>query len=159
MTCTEKHKNLALHAGGDLEDHPRAELERHLAECPDCREFLGRIEEDRQLVAGFKPDIPPLEIFLQGVKAKRAGLSMKRRIRYALAGAAAAVLITVILAGLVAWDVADIGTTGRIVSAGPVEVERVGYSQAHVSIIPTSSKSMTVIWIVSEEVASQENGG
>lgn len=159
MTCSERDGDLALYAGKDLEEEPRARLEEHLAECADCREFLSIIEEDRRLVAGFEPDIPPADIFLQGVRAKRAGLSMRRRIRYSLAGAAAAIVIAVVFAGLVVFDLVDIGRNGEAVAVRPVEVESVGYSQARVSIIPTSSESMTVIWIISDEVASRSNGG
>jgi len=37
MTCREYEPLIALYVGGDLDDR---EVERHLAECPDCRELL-----------------------------------------------------------------------------------------------------------------------
>jgi len=45
MNCAEWEARVALEAGGDLAGVEAAEVERHLAECPDCRALHAGIRE------------------------------------------------------------------------------------------------------------------
>ena len=86
-----------------------------------------------------------------------AGGDLEDEQRYSLA-AAAAILLVVLFAGPLSWSLKQ-GPEGAagLAEAASVEVERVGYSEAVVTILPARDESMTVVWIVSEEVAAQEN--
>ncbi len=45
MICEKPHKNLLDFAEGRLSAPEHAEVEAHLAACPDCREFLGVLQD------------------------------------------------------------------------------------------------------------------
>jgi len=53
MTCSERERDLALYASGDLQD---AALERHVESCAQCCDYL---DEMRLLLAGIAADAGP----------------------------------------------------------------------------------------------------
>lgn len=50
MNCTRAKSHIALWAGGDLDDRQVAQLERHVAVCPDCREYRQRMAGSLQVL-------------------------------------------------------------------------------------------------------------
>jgi anti-sigma factor RsiW len=154
MACEEWKEKLALHAGGDLAPEERAGVEEHLAQCAGCRAEFQKLEAAVSFASGFAPRVPAADEFLAGVRAKRARLLRRLVLKYS---AAAAVVVAALAVGvlLVLWS--GTGVPEGEVAAAPVEVERVGYSEAVVSVTPVSDKPMTIVWIVSEEVVSQSN--
>jgi anti-sigma factor RsiW len=158
MACKDRLEDLSLHAGGDLEDEAAKALEQHLEQCVECRRELEALKAVVRLAAGFQPPAPPPAEFLEGVRAARGRIARKRLLRYSVAAAAAAILLVVLLAGPFSRDSGEGPVEGAgLAKVAPVEVERVGYSEAIVTILPARDESMTVVWIVSEEVAAQEN--
>jgi anti-sigma factor RsiW len=158
MTCNDKLKDLALYAGGDLDEEAAKALREHLEECPDCRRELDALKRTIRIAASFRPEAPPADEFLSGVRAVRARAARYRHLRYSALAAAAVIAVVVILAGPGAWGPEEIPLpVTRVSESAPVEVERVGYSEAVVTILPTQDKTMTIVWIVSDEVVSEEN--
>jgi anti-sigma factor RsiW len=157
--CEDRLKDLALHAGGDLEEPAASELEKHLAGCVGCRGELEEMKKSMLVAAAFSPEPPGRDEFLNGVKAARGRIARKRALSHSMWAAAAAVLLVLVLAApfLRRGPDSPDGGTG-VAQAGPVEVERVGYSEAVVSVIPTNDESMTIVWIVSDEVGSGKKG-
>jgi anti-sigma factor RsiW len=160
MNCEERKKDLALYAGGDLEEELAGNLEKHLEQCDGCREELESIRSAIKLTSRFSPEPPALEEFLSSVRHARGRIARKLAFRYTLIATAAAVVLIALLVAPSALDsIRAPEQVPGITAAGPVEVESVGYSEAVVTIIPTEKESMTIIWIVSEEVETRENGG
>lgn len=157
VACKSKLNDLALYAAGDLQEPAAGAIEKHLARCPDCRRELEALKKSVALSASLSPIAPPEEEFLAGVRARRARIARTRALRYSLIACAAAVVLTVLLAGEFLWGPGNgRGHEAPLAHARPVEVERVGYSEAVVRILPTRSKSMTIVWIVSDEVVTEE---
>lgn len=155
MACEEWKEKLALHAGGDLAHEERTAVEEHLAQCEECRAELTKQKAAVSFVSGFAPHAPSAQEFLAGVRAKRGRLLRSLVLKYS---AAAAIVVAALAVGilLVPWS----GTWApeeEIAAGPPVEVERVGYSEAVVSVTPVSDKPMTIVWIVSEEVVSDSH--
>jgi len=50
MNCKDWEERIAMSASGDLSPEPRAEVERHLAECGECRGFAQGIEDSLALL-------------------------------------------------------------------------------------------------------------
>jgi len=73
---------------GEVERAERADVERHLLECPVCRACLTRIETDEELA------LPPLE--LKGVAPRRSPIPTKRwpRLAVGVSALAAAAVVT-----------------------------------------------------------------
>ena len=155
MACEEWKEKLALHAGGDLAPEESAAVEEHLAHCADCRAELEKTKKAVSLVSGFTPRVPGADEFLAGVRTKRGRLLRSLVLKYS---AVAAVVVVALAVGilLIPWSGTDT-PEGDIATVAPVEVERVGYSEAVVSIKPVSDKPMTIVWIVSDEVVSESN--
>ncbi len=155
MACEEWKAKLALHAGGDLAPEERAGVEEHLAQCEECRAELERLRKAVSFVSGFAPRVPAAQEFLAGVRAKRGRLLRSLVLKYS---AVAAVVVVALAVGLllVPWFGTE-APEGDVAAAAPVEVERVGYSEAVVTIKPVSDKPMTIVWIVSDEVVSESN--
>ena len=156
VNCEDKQDDLALYAGGDLAWHAAEALEKHLESCPECRRRLEELKKSIALTSSFSPAPPPADEFLAGVRSARARVARKRA---ALNWAVAILLLAVSVALFYRMTFTQpAGTPGAPKqAAGPVEVERVGYDEAVVRILPTRCKSMTVVWIVSDEVVEQEN--
>lgn len=155
MACDEWKEKLGLHAGGDLAPDERAGVEEHLAQCAQCRAELEKMKKAVSLVSGFTPRVPAADEFLAGVRARRGRLLRSLVLKYS---AVAAVVVVVLAVGILLVPWSGTGSPeGDIAAAPPVEVERVGYEEAVVSVTPVSDKPMTIVWIVSEEVVSESN--
>lgn len=102
MNCRAWEEPIALAAGGDLDGPSRLELERHLAECPPCREFARGMAECLASVSQVEVDgIAPAHY--AAVRARVLDrLRSEPRGRFAWVWIAAA---TVALAVLAAWMV------------------------------------------------------
>jgi anti-sigma-K factor RskA len=60
MRCAEIHPNLAAFVLGGMEPEEAAEVQRHLASCPDCRRELEELRKvNRALEAAPPPADPP----------------------------------------------------------------------------------------------------
>jgi len=57
MTCDAIRDLFSAFLDGELEAGERARVERHLAECPDCRELLALMDENRTAWTPF-PEVP-----------------------------------------------------------------------------------------------------
>lgn len=51
--CQEYRERIAAMVTGYLSPEEEEQLEQHLSECPDCREYLELLREDDRLLAGF----------------------------------------------------------------------------------------------------------
>lgn len=95
MNCRNWEERIALYAGGDLSPREAGDVERHLAECSECREFAAAVTES--LAALREVHEEPLEAaHLAAVRARvLAQLEPKRRSawRWAWIPALAAVLV------------------------------------------------------------------
>jgi hypothetical protein len=75
MTCREYEPLIALYVEGDLDGR---EVERHLAECPDCRELL----EDLRVSQAALKELPVVDAaFLSAVRSGVLGRIERRRLR------------------------------------------------------------------------------
>jgi hypothetical protein len=59
MKCTEWQAEIALHAGRDLPSADVPRVERHVAECADCRALLADLRAEQSAIAQLRDD--PLE--------------------------------------------------------------------------------------------------
>jgi len=50
MNCTRAKSDIALWAGGDLDDRTAMPLERHVAVCPECRDYRQRMSGSLQVL-------------------------------------------------------------------------------------------------------------
>lgn len=50
MNCTRARSEIALWAGGDVDDRDAAQLERHVALCAECREYRRRMVGSVQML-------------------------------------------------------------------------------------------------------------
>ncbi|MFV0442394.1 MAG: anti-sigma factor family protein [Planctomycetaceae bacterium] len=56
MTCREARADIALYAGGDLDDRARVrELRLHVAGCPECREHYQSLKTTLKTLSGLGP--------------------------------------------------------------------------------------------------------
>ena len=103
MNCEEADRFLDAYLDGELEPDKRAELEQHLAGCPECREKLERLRQLREFFTANAPHYPaPPEL-----KAKvLARLEVARRsnfialVRQPWLYAAALLIVSLVLAWL-----------------------------------------------------------
>ena len=103
MNCEEADRFLDAYLDGELEPDKRAELEQHLAGCPECKEKLERLRQLREFFSANAPHYPaPPEL-----KAKvLARLEVARRsnftalVRQPWLYAAALLIISLVLAWL-----------------------------------------------------------
>jgi anti-sigma factor (TIGR02949 family) len=58
MTCEEADRFLDAYLDGELEPDKRAELEQHLADCPECKQQLNRLRQLRELFTANAPHYP-----------------------------------------------------------------------------------------------------
>lgn len=102
--CAELRQTLGVYVLGAIDPAERAELDRHLAGCPGCRDelaslaglpaLLGRVSEE-QLYATVLPGSELLDRVLAQAAAERR----RARRRVLVAGAAAALVLVLGLAG------------------------------------------------------------
>jgi predicted anti-sigma-YlaC factor YlaD len=118
MTCTERERDLALLAGGELRD---AELEQHVAECSHCREYLaGMSVLLADLASDAVPATPPIAAaVMRRIRIRRYRLT-------GLGAAAAAGLLVAMLLSALMRPVATLSVrapAAPAVSAQPVVAE------------------------------------
>src|SRR3981081_1858348 len=96
MTCRDYEPLIALYVEGDLNDH---DVERHLAECSDCRELL---EDFRVSQAALKELASVDTAFLSAVRSGvLAKIESRRRTAWpwiAAFAAAVALIVAVLMA-------------------------------------------------------------
>ncbi len=117
MKCVDREQQIALYAGGDLEE--RSELERHLADCAECSLFLA------EMIASLVPlRSEPFETTaVDAMRARTmAALRPERSILWPFMRYAAAVLI--VIGGLMAW---------KMQAPAPLPVMRVAVSDPKVT--------------------------
>ena len=56
MKCSRWHRLIALDVGGELRGRPARRVERHLDECPACRELAEALRSDLEVLAGLESD-------------------------------------------------------------------------------------------------------
>lgn len=97
MNCERAKNELAPFFYGDLEPGPRAEVERHLAECESCSRELGEL---REVVQGLeqRPNLTP-ELRLASNSARNPRRPVVTRLgRWAALGLTAAAAIALVFA-------------------------------------------------------------
>ena len=101
MNCMEWEERVALHAGGDLAGGEAEEVERHLADCPECQGFWsGMLEALATLQDAHADDVPAavLTSVRAGVMAQiERGRKVWRRLAW-LSGVGIAAMVLVGLA-------------------------------------------------------------
>lgn len=101
MNCSEWEERIALYIGADVPASERAEVERHLAECPGCQVFASGTKESLNLLRDAHQDVPDPAHFAAVRARVLATLEAERRPWwrrgwiYGAALAAAAVLLVV----------------------------------------------------------------
>ncbi|MBV8212545.1 MAG: anti-sigma factor [Verrucomicrobia bacterium] len=58
MNCEEADRFLDAYLDGELEPDKRAELDQHLADCPECKEKLARLRQLREFFTANAPHYP-----------------------------------------------------------------------------------------------------
>lgn len=156
VTCEEKLTDIALYAGGDLEEEKVKALEEHLEECPECLREYEALKGAVRLSAQFDPETPSLSKIMDSVRKEHTKMKGKWFLGFSIASAAAIFLFTVfsLFHYLRGSKIAEKIKVPALANSA-VEVLSVGYNEAQVRILPTENKSMTVVWIVSEEVVSK----
>jgi hypothetical protein len=96
MNCVDREQQIALYAGGDLEE--TSELQQHLAGCAECRLFLN--EMTASLVSLRCEAFEATAVDAMRARTM-AALRPERSVLWPLMRYAAAVLI--VIGGLVAW--------------------------------------------------------
>ena len=76
MRCNNTNSNLIFYAENSLTARRRAQIESHLEECPDCREYLSFIRESMLVIENEKEVKPSPFIYTRIM----AGLESKRKI-------------------------------------------------------------------------------
>ena len=121
MRCAEIHPNLAAFVVGGMEPEEAAEVQRHLASCPDCRRELEELRKvNRALEAAPPPANPPSHLkdeILSQVRAEQRYLSSEdessvaeerasstsarsKNLRIVLSSAAAAAVVAFVAIGV-----------------------------------------------------------
>lgn len=55
MKCTEVEKQINFYIDGEISTLHKKEIESHLANCYDCREAVGNLQELRKVLTGYLP--------------------------------------------------------------------------------------------------------
>jgi hypothetical protein len=120
MTCTERERDLALYAGGELET---AELEQHLAHCARCREYLQAMSALlTDLGNTTDPATPPVAaVVMQRIRTRRRGWAAFGA-TVAAACVIAAVLVSWLLRPLPTLSFALRSPAAPIIVVGPERV-------------------------------------
>jgi len=96
MRCEEYKERIALLAGGELPEREREDVERHLAECAECRELVEELGGIRGLLVELSREAAPEETLEQvRIDVRRRLANRSQRWLWAAAAAAAAVVVAV----------------------------------------------------------------
>jgi len=115
MKCADVSANLGAFVLGGMEPEEAAEIRRHLASCPGCRNELEELEKvNRALQAAPPPADPPghlKEQILSRVRAEEPSFSAEtlspsggyrsRYLRFVIVGVAAAAVVAMVALGIV----------------------------------------------------------
>jgi hypothetical protein len=109
MKCAKAKKWISEYIDGDLDTERASALEKHLDDCPDCRQFLKDFEEIKHKAKGLKKTAPSSQVWFriqERLKEKTQApvpgprvrfLFFPARLRYAVSAA----LLLVVVAGAV----------------------------------------------------------
>jgi hypothetical protein len=132
MNCERSRELLALCAGSDLDGSETATLDRHLQECARCRQFHEGLESNQTLLRSLRRETvtpgslsqmraglfsqlqDPAAVLGWKIRLERLLMTGFRKPRYAIAGMAIAVIVSVTLFAQM-----------RQVAAGPVGIAAV----------------------------------
>src|SRR5436853_356171 len=127
MNCGDARERLALYTGGDLEGAEFSKLEQHLHECAGCRHYYEGLASNRDLLRSLRRETvssaslaqmrnglftqlqDPAAVLGWRIRLERFLLTGFRKPRYAVAGVAIALIVSVTLFAQM-----------RHVAAGPV---------------------------------------
>ena len=115
MRCADVSPNLAAFVLGGMDPEEAAEIRRHLATCPSCRNELEELEKvNRALQAAPPPEMPPGHLkdgILSQVRAEQpsasdeelafAGEDRFKYLRSVIVGVAAAAVAAVVALGII----------------------------------------------------------
>ncbi len=100
MKCTRSERYIALAVGGDLPRRKSRRLERHLAACDACREFVAEMSAAREFwtapTAVEDADLAAVHSAVMQMVAQASACD-RRRWRWALIPAAAAVVVLIVV--------------------------------------------------------------
>jgi len=134
MNCKELERDIALYAGGDLEQ--TAAIEAHMATCPKCRELASDLRELRGELAELR------EVALPTLSVRRPRPVRLRP--WAVAGAIAAAVLIVLLIPKRA-DVAPPPRVAWVPPAPVVEMKPLAHARGSVArhIVPKQPEPNT----------------
>jgi anti-sigma-K factor RskA len=115
MKCAKIHSNLGAFALGGLEPEEAAEIERHLASCPSCRNELRELEKINQALEAAPPLTDPPDYLKEDILSRmREEMKLSssneqlpsfrgsrfKNLRFLLPGVAAAALVVTVALGI-----------------------------------------------------------
>lgn len=109
MKCAKVHPNLGAFVLGGLEPQEAAEIQHHLASCPDCRDEVQELEKVTQALEAAPPPIDqPGHLkneILSRIRAEEPSspnkeLPPSRKLRFLLPAAAAVALVAIVALGI-----------------------------------------------------------
>ncbi len=110
MKCAEVHPNLGAFVLGGLEPQEAAEIRRHLALCPGCRNELQELEKINQALEAAPPPADPPRYLKDEIlshvrdeepsSSNEESSSSKKNLRFVLPGVAAAALVAIVALGI-----------------------------------------------------------
>ena len=132
MTCKQFRTDIALWVGNDLEDGQELRVERHVASCPQCREYAHEIKSS--LHALQKPAVPDVGGSLwPRLSARIASLDSDRR-RERFNGWLPAV--TVVAASITIITLLEMQEPARTAGNGFIDVSPIAYPSEPPAFIP-----------------------
>lgn len=121
MRCSEAGRWIHEYLDGDLEAQAQAQLNRHLHECPDCRERLDRLEQTEALLHLVRVPEPSdgltERVMLALPRARRRDAVMQWARRHPAASVAAAFVLVMFASVLSLWN----GETDLIVRGADLD--------------------------------------
>ena len=79
MTCERFEELLSAYLEGELAAAEKAEVDAHLAACPECAALVGLMKETTEAMAGF-PEVEPSPVLLSSLYAIPAAKREKKRL-------------------------------------------------------------------------------
>jgi len=101
MNCAEWEERIALDAGGDLDMAGAAEVQRHLSECPTCRDFANGLAESLTCIKeAHAAEIAPAHFTALRARVMASVARERRGRRWMWASALAAAAVVVLALGI-----------------------------------------------------------